>query len=91
MAVVLRLSATVQSGQPILVQSYPKLLHNTYSPGDQSGDHCYSSGVIQKLRGQYEVGRCSKNAFYIGMSTFRVNDVHPEVGRWSKKNNIMST
>ena len=76
MAVVLRLSATVQSGQPILVQSYPKLLHNTYSPGDQSGDHCYSSGVIQKLRGQYEVGRCSKKTL-LHTSSFRLNNVHP--------------
>ena len=65
MAVVLRLSATVQSGQPILVQSWPTALHNIYSPGDQSGNHCYSSGVVQKLRGLGEVGRWSKNTFYV--------------------------
>ena len=48
-----------------------------------------SSRAIQCLRGQEEVGRWFQK--YSFLTKFRVKIVHVEVGRWSKKDHILST
>jgi hypothetical protein len=50
--------------------------------GDQSGNHYFSSGVVQKLCGENEVGRWSKNTFCVHIQD---ENVCAEVGMWLKK------
>ena len=68
MAVVFRLSATVQSGQPILVQSYPTDLFTIFIPrgikvATIAAHRVSFKNYVDKKK--YEVGRYSKNAYYI--------------------------